>query len=218
MSSSPPSSSRRSLQTSSTAPSPRRPVPVRYPTCWNASTNRSCSRSSHRKKEPSSSLPKRSRSRADSPIESEQGGRTQLHPPTLHSGWSLAARDREGPTARSRARGNMTVENLSLRADVSLSTSLLRVAAADAAALRHFEGAAAEGHGGQVLEGPLSASNAAALRAEFTQLQPTLIGRTGVSVGTGDRLGLATAGHIRAFGDQGAGVVPVLAQQSIREM
>lgn len=112
----------------------------------------------------------------------------------------------------------MTVENLSLRADVSLSTSLLRVAAADAAALRHFEGAAAEGHGGQVLEGPLSASNAAALRAEFTQLQPTLIGRTGVSVGTGDRLGLATAGHIRAFGDQGAGVVPVLAQQSIREM
>src|SRR5699024_8145425 len=112
----------------------------------------------------------------------------------------------------------MTVENSSFRADVSLSAGLLRVAAADAAALRHFEGVAAEGHGGQVLEGPLSEINAAALRAQFTQLQPALIGRNGVSVGTGDRLGLATPGHIRAFRDQGEGVVPVFAQQSIREM
>jgi hypothetical protein len=49
-------------------------------------------------------------------------------------------------------------------------------------------------------------------------LRPRLIGDSLTSVGTGDRLGLATVGQARAFRDQGAGLVPVLAQQSIREM
>ncbi len=62
---------------------------------------------------------------------------------------------------------------------------------------------------------PLSHENAAALRREIAWLRPTLVGlRT--SLGLGDRLGLATPGHIRAI--RGAGVAPILAQQSIREM
>src|SRR5690625_3475213 len=66
--------------------------------------------------------------------------------------------------------------------------------------------------------GPLSAANAAALREVFEVLRPRLVGESTTSVGTGDRLGLATAGQARAFREQGQGTVPVLAQQSIREM
>ncbi len=62
---------------------------------------------------------------------------------------------------------------------------------------------------------PLSHENAEALRHEIVWLRPALVGlRT--SLGLGDRLGLATPGHIRAV--RGTGVAPVLAQQSIREM
>ena len=41
--------------------------------------------------------------------------------------------------------------------------------------------------------------------------------RLATSAGVGDRLGLATPGHVRAFREHGAGIVPVFAQQSIRE-
>src|SRR5690625_2615278 len=112
----------------------------------------------------------------------------------------------------------MTLENESCRADVDLSAHVLRITAANAALLAPFEGVAAEGHGGQVLEGPLSARNAAALRERFPHLQPALIGSKGTSAGTGDRLGLATPGHVDAFRAHGGTVTPVLAQQSIREM
>lgn len=62
---------------------------------------------------------------------------------------------------------------------------------------------------------PLSHANAVALRKALPELGPKLVGlRT--SVGLGDRLGLATPGHIRAV--RGTGVFPVLAQQSVREM
>jgi len=53
------------------------------------------------------------------------------------------------------------------------------------------------------------------LREELPFLAPSLVGLT-TSLGLGDRLGLATPGHIRAI--RGTGVAPILAQQSIREM
>src|SRR5699024_10310290 len=112
----------------------------------------------------------------------------------------------------------MTLENESCRADVDLGAHLLRVTAANAALLSPFAGVAAEGHGGPVLAGPLSTGNAAALPERFPHLQPALIGGKGTSAGTGDRLGLATPGHIDAFRAHGGTVTPVLAQQSIREM
>jgi len=62
---------------------------------------------------------------------------------------------------------------------------------------------------------PLTADNAAALRARLPWLRPQLLGLQ-KSAGCGDRLGLATPGHIRALRRVG-GFSPVLAQQSMRE-
>jgi hypothetical protein len=62
---------------------------------------------------------------------------------------------------------------------------------------------------------PLTSANAAALREKLPWLRPQVLGlRT--SVGCGDRLGLATPGHIRAL-RRVPGIAPVLAQQSMRE-
>jgi len=62
---------------------------------------------------------------------------------------------------------------------------------------------------------PLSAANAAALRIRLPWLIPAPLGLQ-TSVGCGDRLGVATPGHIRAV-REAEGVAPILAQQSIRE-
>ncbi len=66
-----------------------------------------------------------------------------------------------------------------------------------------------------VLVCPLSAANAAALRDRLPWLRPRPLGLSRAA-GCGDRLGLATPGHVQAF-RQTAGIVPVFAQQSIRE-
>jgi len=72
--------------------------------------------------------------------------------------------------------------------------------------------------GGTSAEGvlaPRSPENAEAVRRLLPWTAPQAIaGRP--SVGLGDRLGLATPGHVRAV--HGTGCVPMLAQQSIREM
>jgi hypothetical protein len=62
---------------------------------------------------------------------------------------------------------------------------------------------------------PCNHETAVKLRAEASFLAPKLVG-TATSGGCGDRLGIATPGHIQAI--IGTGVVPYLAQQSIREM
>lgn len=93
----------------------------------------------------------------------------------------------------------------------------IKVTAQSPTAVRDFEGAAAEASGGVVLEGPLSPTNAAAVRMHVPSLRPQLLG-TRTSAGVGDRLGLATPGHVHAFRDFGTGIIPVFAQQSIREM
>ena len=65
--------------------------------------------------------------------------------------------------------------------------------------------------------GPADAANAAALRRVAPALVPRPLGlRT--SAGFGDRLGLATPGHVRALRRAGEGIAPIFAQQSIREM
>ena len=66
----------------------------------------------------------------------------------------------------------------------------------------------------------LNRANAMALRALLPFTQPQLIGGR-LSVGCGDRLGLATPGHaraVRAIWRQGTHIMPIYAQQSIREM
>jgi tagaturonate epimerase len=64
------------------------------------------------------------------------------------------------------------------------------------------------------LIGPLSAGNARELRRRLPWLQPVVLGLQ-TSAGFGDRLGLATPGHVRAV--RGTGVAAIFAQQSVRE-
>jgi len=81
------------------------------------------------------------------------------------------------------------------------------------------EGEAAERFNGERVEEvkfcPLDGENARALRATFPWTEPVPIGRR-ASFGCGDRLGVATAGHIRALASYD--IFPVLAQQSMREL
>lgn len=119
----------------------------------------------------------------------------------------------------------MALANENLRAEIITEngTRSLRVSASDPRLLETFEGTTAPGSsedaaGTTVLQGPLTEQNSRALQDAFEVLNPRLISEHPVSVGTGDRLGLATAGQARAFGEHGRGVMPVLAQQSIREM
>jgi tagaturonate epimerase len=60
-------------------------------------------------------------------------------------------------------------------------------------------------------------ANARALRRVLHWLEPTRLGLK-TSAGCGDRLGLATPGHARAFQEIGGKVAAIFAQQSIREM
>jgi hypothetical protein len=61
---------------------------------------------------------------------------------------------------------------------------------------------------------PLKAANAAALRERLPWLKPRILGLH-KTAGCGDRLGLATPGHVRAV--RQFDLVPVFAQQSVRE-
>jgi len=90
-------------------------------------------------------------------------------------------------------------------------------APSDAPILGGFEGETQTIHGRAVLRGPLSAHNAAALRRQLAWLNPTTLGLA-TSVGFGDRLGLATPGHLEAVRAVGGHIAPILSQQSIREM
>ncbi len=79
-----------------------------------------------------------------------------------------------------------------------------------------LEGAEAKIEGLHVLEAPLSKHNARALHSLFPFTAPVSLREQRTTVGCGDRLGLATAAHLRAVRKFKA--YPVLAQQSIREL
>jgi len=80
-----------------------------------------------------------------------------------------------------------------------------------------FAGERSELDGQPLLLGPLSPPNATALRRLLPWLKPRLLGLQ-TSAGMGDRLGLATPGHVRAVRAVGGEIAPIFAQQSIREM
>src|SRR5262245_46766161 len=82
--------------------------------------------------------------------------------------------------------------------------------------LNDFDGECTRQDNRTLLLGPLTARNALALRARLAWLRPQALGlRT--SAGMGDRLGLATPGHVQAVRASGL-IAPIFAQQSIREM
>lgn len=58
--------------------------------------------------------------------------------------------------------------------------------------------------------------NAAALRSRLPWLNPVPLGRR-TSFGFGDRIGLATPGHVAALEAAGGEIAPIFAQQSVRE-
>jgi hypothetical protein len=66
----------------------------------------------------------------------------------------------------------------------------------------------------QALLCPLSPENAVALRTRLPWLRPVPLGAR-TSFGFGDRLGLATPGHVASV--WGTGIAPIFAQQSVRE-
>lgn len=63
---------------------------------------------------------------------------------------------------------------------------------------------------------PIDVSNATVLCSLFPSLKPGLLGLKS-SFGMGDRLGMATPGHVRAMRKAGDGISPIFAQQSVRE-
>jgi len=78
-----------------------------------------------------------------------------------------------------------------------------------------FSGAA---QGSNAMLCPLTAKNAAAIRARLPWLNPALLKRE-TSFGFGDRLGSATSGHIQAVRTavKDKPIAPIFAQQSVRE-
>ncbi|HKH37582.1 MAG TPA: tagaturonate epimerase family protein [Rubrobacter sp.] len=83
--------------------------------------------------------------------------------------------------------------------------------------ISRFRGKSSAIGGRTLLLGPRSRANLDALRDLMPWLRPRPQGiRT--SAGFGDRLGLATPGHVRALRAAGGGLAPIFAQQSIREM
>jgi hypothetical protein len=88
--------------------------------------------------------------------------------------------------------------------------------ASDAPLLPQFEGHRSEHDEQTLLLGPLTPHNAAALRQQLPWLKPRPLGLK-TSAGLGDRMGLATPGHVRAIRKAGT-IAPIFAQQSIREM
>lgn len=84
--------------------------------------------------------------------------------------------------------------------------------------LELFEGRAEPFDADAVLKRcPPTHANAGALRRALAYLQPRPLGLS-TSAGFGDRLGLATPGHVLALQRVGGSVAPIFAQQSIREM
>jgi tagaturonate epimerase len=94
----------------------------------------------------------------------------------------------------------------------------LAIVSRDAALLDAFSGVSAgiarHGEPDTLKLGDLGAANAAALRARLDFLVPRPLGLN-LTAGCGDRLGLATPGHLRAV--RQSSMSPILAQQSMRE-
>lgn len=79
-----------------------------------------------------------------------------------------------------------------------------------------FKGQIIEVAGTKIKEAPLDAPNSKVIRKYFSFTNPISLSSRKASMGLGDRLGLASPGHIRLF--KKTNVSPVLAQQSIREL
>jgi tagaturonate epimerase len=137
------------------------------------------------------------------------------------AGASTTACAGRAPTAvrglRMLPRSVTVIDELQLALARDARRLVLVARARDARRLAGFDGTVESCGAETVAVGPASARNAAALRELVPWLSPQPLGMRG-SVGLGDRLGLATAGHVRALRGAGAGLAPIFAQQSVREL
>ena len=101
--------------------------------------------------------------------------------------------------------------------DTASGQRLAMLAPAGSPVLESFQGERSRRGDQILLICPPDSRNAAALRTQLTWLQPRLLGLQ-TSAGLGDRLGLATRGHVRAVRAMQGKIAPIFAQQSIREM
>lgn len=83
--------------------------------------------------------------------------------------------------------------------------------------LVEFQGESFEVQGLRVLMAEMSPANAAVLRQLVPHTRPQTLGLK-PTFGFGDRIGLATSGHVLAMDAAGERIIPIFAQQSIREM
>jgi hypothetical protein len=87
----------------------------------------------------------------------------------------------------------------------------------DSAFIDPFEGEISEYGDTTLILCSLNHHNAESLRSNLPWLRPRLLGLH-TSAGMGDRMGIATPGHVRAVRSVDGKVAPIFAQQSIREM
>jgi tagaturonate epimerase len=98
-----------------------------------------------------------------------------------------------------------------------MERKLAVLAQRDSRVLEQFEGEASEFGNQTLLLGGMTHNNAKALRSHQNWLRPQLLGLS-TSAGMGDRIGIATPGHVRAMRTFQGKIAPIYAQQSIREM
>lgn len=82
--------------------------------------------------------------------------------------------------------------------------------------LDRFDGDYIKTSFGNVIKCPLSVENSRLIRECYKFTNPISVADNKISIGLGDRLGLASPGHLRTIKNKG--VFPILAQQSIREL
>lgn len=82
--------------------------------------------------------------------------------------------------------------------------------------ISEFEGVNENVDGLKIKVCPLSVKNSKVIQSIFSFTNPTSAKNHDVSMGLGDRLGLASPGHIKLVKDKN--IFPILAQQSIREL
>jgi hypothetical protein len=102
-------------------------------------------------------------------------------------------------------------------ARVNNKPQLAILAPAGSPMLNQFEGTTQDFGEAKLLFGPANPHNIAALRDVFEWLKPQPLGLK-TSAGLGDRLGIATPGHVRAIRATNGRIAPIYTQQSIREM
>ncbi|MBR5099008.1 MAG: hypothetical protein IK091_07305, partial [Spirochaetales bacterium] len=80
-----------------------------------------------------------------------------------------------------------------------------------------FEGESVTSDGKAWTLAPLSHANAEKMRALYPWTAPSRVLDRDKTMGVGDRLGIATDGHLRVF-KKYTEITPILSQQSIREL